>query len=193
MRVHTSYSSSRLETNGSAHSRGDAIVDEQMGERDRAAEVDHRSARSCAYKASSRSSIDVRMARDSSIRRIIYQVRSEPAPQKLLFFLKINSGMGFALESRHGRLWSRDSVRRPATTRRRAPIHDGTVRTSACSVAEDPTVAGYEILRRLRLSGYRGGKSALYELARRLRVSGSATVGAAGSGPTGKPNVIDLL
>ena len=29
---------------------------------------------------------------------------------------------------------------------------------------------GVEILRRVRLAGYRGGKSALYELVRRLRV-----------------------
>ena len=36
-------------------------------------------------------------------------------------------------------------------------------------LCEDPDLAGAEILRRLRLSGYRGGKSALYELVRRLR------------------------
>jgi hypothetical protein len=34
---------------------------------------------------------------------------------------------------------------------------------------EDPDVSGAEILRRVRLAGYRGGKSALYELVRRLR------------------------
>jgi hypothetical protein len=35
---------------------------------------------------------------------------------------------------------------------------------------EDPDLSGAEILRRVRLAGYRGGKSALYELVRRLRV-----------------------
>jgi len=34
---------------------------------------------------------------------------------------------------------------------------------------EDPDVSGVEILQRVRLAGYRGGKSALYELVRRLR------------------------
>ena len=35
---------------------------------------------------------------------------------------------------------------------------------------ENPNVSAAEILRRARLTGYRGGKSALYELVRRLRV-----------------------
>ena len=35
---------------------------------------------------------------------------------------------------------------------------------------EDPDLSGAEILRRIRLAGYRGGKSALYVLVRRLRV-----------------------
>ena len=35
---------------------------------------------------------------------------------------------------------------------------------------EDPDLPGVEILRRVRLAGYRGGKSALYELVSRLRV-----------------------
>jgi len=34
---------------------------------------------------------------------------------------------------------------------------------------EDPDLAGAEILRRMRLAVYHGGKSALYELVRRLR------------------------
>jgi hypothetical protein len=34
---------------------------------------------------------------------------------------------------------------------------------------EDPDLSGAEILRRVRLAGYHGGKSALYELVRRLR------------------------
>jgi hypothetical protein len=37
---------------------------------------------------------------------------------------------------------------------------------------EDSDLSGAEILRRARLAGYRGGKSALYELVRRLRDSG---------------------
>ncbi len=35
---------------------------------------------------------------------------------------------------------------------------------------EDLDLSGAEILRRVRLAGYRGGKSALYELVRRLRM-----------------------
>jgi hypothetical protein len=35
---------------------------------------------------------------------------------------------------------------------------------------EDPDLPGVKVLRRVRLAGYRGGKSALYELVRRLRV-----------------------
>ena len=35
---------------------------------------------------------------------------------------------------------------------------------------EDPALSAVEILRRVRLAGYRGGKSALYELVRRVRV-----------------------
>ena len=38
---------------------------------------------------------------------------------------------------------------------------------------EEPDLSGVEILRRVRLAGYRGGKSALYELVRRLRVGAS--------------------
>ena len=35
---------------------------------------------------------------------------------------------------------------------------------------EHPDLSGAEILRRVRLAGYLGGKSALYELVKRLRV-----------------------
>jgi len=38
---------------------------------------------------------------------------------------------------------------------------------------EYPDLSGVEILRRVRLAGYRGGKSALYELVKRLRVGAS--------------------
>jgi hypothetical protein len=34
-------------------------------------------------------------------------------------------------------------------------------------------LSGAEVLRRVRLVGYRGGKSALYELVRRLRLTNS--------------------
>ncbi len=38
---------------------------------------------------------------------------------------------------------------------------------------EDPDLSSADILRRVRLAGYHGGKSALYEFVRRLRVPGS--------------------
>ena len=37
-------------------------------------------------------------------------------------------------------------------------------------LVEDPDLSSAEILKRIRRSGYRGGKSALYELVRRLRL-----------------------
>lgn len=40
-------------------------------------------------------------------------------------------------------------------------------------LSENPALSGAEILRRVRLTGYRGGKSALYELVRRLRLAPS--------------------
>ena len=36
----------------------------------------------------------------------------------------------------------------------------------------EPELSSADILRRLRLAGYRGGKSALYELVKRLRATG---------------------
>jgi hypothetical protein len=51
---------------------------------------------------------------------------------------------------------------------------------------EVPDLSGAKILRRIRLAGYRGGKSALYELVRRLRVGRAAEVTVAvesGRGP----------
>ena len=38
---------------------------------------------------------------------------------------------------------------------------------------EDPDLSSAEILRRVQLAGYRGGKSALYEFVRRLRLLAS--------------------
>jgi hypothetical protein len=56
----------------------------------------------------------------------------------------------------------------------RGPGRPSTVAPYAPQVAqwlsEDPDLPGAEILRRVRLAGYRGGRSALYELVRRLRV-----------------------
>jgi hypothetical protein len=37
---------------------------------------------------------------------------------------------------------------------------------------EQPELSSADILRRIRLAGYRGGKSALYELVKRLRATG---------------------
>ena len=58
--------------------------------------------------------------------------------------------------------------------RLRAAGRPSTVAPYAPQVAqwlrEDPDLPGVEILRRVRLAGYRGGKSALYELVRRLRM-----------------------
>jgi len=42
---------------------------------------------------------------------------------------------------------------------------------------EQPDLTSAEILRRLRVRGYRGGKSALYELVRRMRVQRAVTDG----------------
>ncbi len=50
---------------------------------------------------------------------------------------------------------------------------------------EHPDLSGAEILRRVRLAGYRGGKSALYELVRRLRVGRPAEVTVAAESPRG--------
>jgi hypothetical protein len=50
---------------------------------------------------------------------------------------------------------------------------------------EEPDLSGAEILRRIRLAGYRGGKSALYELVRRLRVGRAAEVTVAVESPRG--------
>ena len=51
---------------------------------------------------------------------------------------------------------------RPSTVAQHAP-------QVAQWLREDPDLAGAEIVRRMRLAGYRGGKSALYELVKRLR------------------------
>jgi hypothetical protein len=68
----------------------------------------------------------------------------------------------------------RRGVGRPSVVIRYAP-------QLARWLGENPDLSGAEILRRLRLCGYRGGKSALYELVRRLRAHQAATVTAAES------------
>ena len=56
----------------------------------------------------------------------------------------------------------------------RGPGRPSTMELYAPQVAqwlrEDPELSGAKILRRVRLAGYGGGKSALYELVSRLRV-----------------------
>ena len=66
---------------------------------------------------------------------------------------------------------SRDVTSAPQA---RGPGRPSTMELYAPQVAqwlrEDPDLPGVKILRRVRLAGYRGGKSALYELVSRLRV-----------------------
>ncbi|PYU06905.1 MAG: hypothetical protein DMG34_05070 [Acidobacteria bacterium] len=101
------------------------------------------------------------------------QVRSWPAPQKLLISWKFDSGIGFAVESCHGGLQqvTQEEGRGPAPQPRGRP---STVAQYTPQVTqwlhENPNVSAAEILRRVRRAGYRGGKSALYELVKRLRV-----------------------
>ena len=64
---------------------------------------------------------------------------------------------------------SRARVGRPSTVARYAPLVEQWLR-------EYPDLAGSEILRRVRLAGYGGGKSALYELVARLRVAGQRDI-----------------
>ena len=59
---------------------------------------------------------------------------------------------------------------------RRGAGRPSTVARYASSIVEwlreEPELSSAAILRRIRLAGYRGGKSALYELVKRLRVTG---------------------
>ncbi len=61
-----------------------------------------------------------------------------------------------------GRTPQRRGVGRPSVVAQYAP-------QVAQWLREDPALSSVEILRRVRLASYRGGKSALYELVRRLR------------------------
>src|SRR2546430_15298108 len=82
--------------------------------------------------------------------------------------------MSFAPQSRHGGL----CLMTPGDDRARSPRRGGVGRRSQLVLfshwieqwlVEDPDLSSAEILKRIRRSGYRGGKSALYELVRRLR------------------------
>jgi hypothetical protein len=70
-----------------------------------------------------------------------------------------------SLTSSGGQAWTRQvrGVGRPSTV---APYEPQVAQW----LRERPDLPGAEILRRVRLTGYRGGKSALYELVRRLRL-----------------------
>ena len=60
--------------------------------------------------------------------------------------------------------------------KRRGAGRPSTVVRYAPSIVEwlsgEPELSSADILRRIRLAGYRGGKSALYDLVRRLRAMG---------------------
>ncbi len=110
-----------------------------------------------------------------------------PAPQKLLIFLECYSGIGFAVES--CRMDGSSSSEVTPSPPPRGPGRPSTVAPYEPLVAqwlrEDPDLSGAEILRRVRLAGYRDGKSALYELVRRLRVGRPAEVTVAVESPPG--------
>ena len=64
----------------------------------------------------------------------------------------------------------------PSAPGRRGAGRPSTVARYAPSIVEwlreQPELSSADILRRIRLAGYRGGKSALYELVKRLRSTG---------------------
>ena len=79
----------------------------------------------------------------------------------------------------------REAVSEPAnagsqlvSTERRGVGRPSTVAAFAPQISQwlhtEPPISGAEVLRRARLIGYRGGKSALYELVRRLRPTNSS-------------------
>ncbi len=63
-----------------------------------------------------------------------------------------------------------------STPGRRGAGRPSTVARYTPSIVEwlrgEPELSSADILRRIRLTGYRGGKSALYELVKRLRAMG---------------------
>jgi hypothetical protein len=64
----------------------------------------------------------------------------------------------------------------PSAPERRGAGRPSTVVRYAPSIVDwlrvEPELSSANILRRIRLAGYRGGKSALYELVKRLRATG---------------------
>ena len=92
-------------------------------------------------------------------------------PQKLLIFLEVDFGIGLRWSPAVDGSSSSEVTPSP---RPRGAGRPSTVAPYEPLVAqwlrEDPDPSGAEVLRRVRLAGYRGGKSALYELVRRLRV-----------------------
>jgi len=87
----------------------------------------------------------------------------------------LNSGTSIAAEFRHAGACTVT----PVDDKARIPRRSGIGRQSKLGLyapwveqwlREDPDLSSAEILRRVRLAGYRGGKTALYEFARRLRL-----------------------
>ena len=83
--------------------------------------------------------------------------------------------MSFAVESRHGDSSPVTPVEDQAPTPRRRRVGPRSKLVLHAHyieqwLRENPELPTVEILSRVRLGGYHGGKSALYELVRRLRV-----------------------
>jgi hypothetical protein len=95
---------------------------------------------------------------------------------KILILRQFNFGIKLALGVLHGEL-RHVTPRRRQGANLRPPGRPSTVAPFAPQITqwlrETPWVSGVEILRRVQLAGYRGGKSALYELVKRLRPSGT--------------------
>jgi hypothetical protein len=98
------------------------------------------------------------------------------APSNYSYSWEFDSGMRLAAESRHGG----SSPVTPVDDQTRTPRRQGVGPRSKLTLhepwieswlREDPDLSGAELLRRVRLIGYRGGKSAFYELVRRLRAT----------------------
>jgi hypothetical protein len=95
-------------------------------------------------------------------------------PQKFSIFQEFDSGIRFALESWHGGLSQVTPGRGQSATSRprgRPSLVAAFAPQITLWLRENPYVSGAEILRRVRLADYHGGKSALYELVKRLRTS----------------------
>lgn len=82
--------------------------------------------------------------------------------RKFLILLEFDSGIGFATGNSAMEGSDAGRVGRPSKLADFAP-------QVAQWLREEPAPSAVEILRRARLAGYRGGKSALYELVRRVK------------------------